>query len=391
MRSPVLCASVLLLAVLSKHRGAEGKYQRLADAVGTPCNQNLTSAKLDILVFVDVTSGTWHQRSAYMSLLHRQLSALHLLNSTDTGSCVRLYYFSSSYVYGYNATASYPDLFKQECLNYTTLSEALYNTSSYYSGNSGVYLYYAIKTASSIFAASPVAGKNQLAIFAVGNNMYDSIDTANLYANDLKNSGAGIMTISNADDSSSRIEVANVATPGQSFHIAERNLDANVYSSLTYFNCRCANGTKQFSVYNPATNHVDYYADCLTVQTTPKVSYFAEKDCEAQGGSLAAMTSAEKFTFIHQEIASRQLNLTDTPEYNVGLHRQQKDNSLVWYYYEKETIPLGNYANWAPNASNNSNSSYCGFVRLFGDGGQRFGMDLGSCNKKSPYVCQISA
>lgn len=74
--------------------------------------------------------------------------------------------------------------------------------------------------------------------------MYDSIDTANSYANDLKSSGAGIMTISNADDASSRMEVSNVATPGQSFHIAERKLDANVYNSLTYCEsrlllCRC--------------------------------------------------------------------------------------------------------------------------------------------------------
>jgi hypothetical protein len=358
--------------------------------VGTPCNQNLTSAKLDVLVFVDVTSNTWYQRSSYMALLHRQLSALQLTNSTDTGSCVRLYYLTSSYVYGYNATASYPDLYKQECLSYTTLSEALYNTTTYYTSNSGAYLYYAVKTASAVFATNPVAGKNQLAIFAVGNNMYDSIDTVNSYAKDLKDSGAGIMVISSADDASSRMEVANVATPGQSFHIAERKLDANVYNSLTYFNCRCPNNTQQLNVYNPATNHVDYYADCLALKPTPTVPYFAEKDCEAQGGSLAALTSADKFTFIHQEVVSPQLDLASTPEYNVGLHSLQKDNSLAWYYYEKENVPLGSYANWAPNASTGTNSSHCGYVRLYGDGGQRFGMDLRACNNKSPYVCQIS-
>jgi len=91
-----------------------------------------------------------------------------------------------------------------------------------------------------------------------------------------------------------------------------------------------------------------------------------------------------------EEIASRQLNLADTPEFNIGLHRMQKDSSLAWYYYGKETIPLGNYANWAPNASINSTNSYCSYVRLFGDEGQRFGMDLGACNTKNPYVCQIS-
>jgi len=55
------------------------------------------------------------------------------------------------------------------CLNYTTLAEALYKTNSIYNSNTGVYLYYALKTASYVFDSNPMAGKNKLALFASGN------------------------------------------------------------------------------------------------------------------------------------------------------------------------------------------------------------------------------
>ncbi|KAI1727051.1 lectin c-type domain-containing protein [Ditylenchus destructor] len=374
---------ILLILAAASFGCAQAKYERLANAVGTPCNQNLTSANLDILIFFDLTGST-ETKNLLQSSLQRQLSTLSFGNNTDgTGSCVRLYYYWQYSLIGYNGTTNTPSLYTQKCLTYEELTIALSNTTSITKSSSFTYLETNLRTAATIYDRWS-SNRQKVAIFTL---MKSTSITDQYYirkaSQSLKDAEIYVITISGTQDPLQNAMLSRAATSGQALSIYEDYFDDNLYTSFTNLLCNCPRNTTRLQVYNPVTNHYEAYGDCFKAIRKTEVSHFAEKQCESYGGSLVALTSPAKFNFIHEEVATPELG--STTEYIVGLRRSLKTKELVWYYYDKEEVPLGQYRKWVPE--NKNSTGYCGYVKIYGS--YQYGLDMGAYNKRASYICQI--
>jgi len=183
--------------------------------------------------------------------------------------------------------------------------------------------------------------------------------------------------------------LVNVTTPGQVYNILESNFDDRFYKALTYANCRCPADSLQFTAFNAKTGHIDYYADCFqTVLEKPRISFFAERECERRNGSLAALTSPTKFSFIKEHVKPI-VSSFSRQDFHIGLYRV-KNESLLWYYYQRHTYKLGKRHNALMISRTHSTSrSECGFVRR--QNGIWHSAGMAECSRKLPFICQLKA
>jgi len=356
----------------------DAKYENLANAVGTPCYNNLSDAKLDILVFIDITANA-QTRNLFQSAIQKLLSTLTLKNGTDgSGSCVRLYYYYGSDAYSYFGNTFYT----QECADYNNMTEGLKNISQLSAGYTYTYSVYPLYYSQNIYRKWE-SKRQKVILLTQGTNAYYDTDAGTSYADILKKDGVSIITILSSKYPRQQATLSRIATPGHSLNIYEDYFDDNLYTAFTNTLCSCPRNTTQLSVFDPTNNHVKNYGDCFKAKKDNKVTFYAERDCEAEGGSLAALTSQGKFDFVYENVVTSEFG--NVKEYNIGLHRSTKTKQLSWYYYDKEEISLSQYHKWAPE--NKNATGYCGYVKRFGD--FQYGLDVGACNRRAPYVCQI--
>uniref|UniRef100_A0A915DRJ7 Uncharacterized protein n=1 Tax=Ditylenchus dipsaci TaxID=166011 RepID=A0A915DRJ7_9BILA len=266
------------LFLISVLKSAQARYEFLGNAVGTPCSQNLSTAKLDILVFLDIT-GTYDIRAQIKSALQRQLSTLVL------GIILTLH------VLGF----------------FTTMTGAF----------------------TAIMLRCSEDGCYQ---FQHTNWLFRS-------------------------DAYEQAVASFAATPGQSLSIYEQYLKTIciLLLSMAY------------------ANALETLLNCVCLML--KLSTLSTM--ETREGVLVALTSPEKFNFVHEEVVAKELG--PKSEYIVGLHKSLKTKEFSWYYYDSEEVPLGQYRKWAPD--NHNDTGYTGYVKIFGK--FQYGLAMG------PYIKEL--
>ncbi|KAI1710718.1 lectin c-type domain-containing protein [Ditylenchus destructor] len=369
------------------------QFQLTSKEVGTSCAADLSSAQMDILLYVDVTANVDVLKESGRALLN-PLSGFKL-DGGQTGSCLRLYF------YHVNIWSSSER--EKECLTYEQVVKALNNVTAQH--HSDFYPDYnaIIRHAHKTFNVTKDTSKESKTLprpklmIATSDLFSYYLPTTEIYekATELKENGVFIASIKTGNEMKLEFQKAlvTVTTPGQVFNVFEPNFEDNLYNALTYANCRCPADSTQFTAFNPRTGHLDYFADCFQLVTEkPRISFFAERECERRKGSLASLNSPAKLAFLEENFAPQ--NILDSEDYHVGLH-QRRDESLVWYYYQRESYKLA--SNEAPLFRQEPTQSRadtvkreCGFVRRL-NGGKQFSVGLADCSRKLPFICQLRA
>ncbi|KAH7709430.1 CLEC-61.1 protein [Aphelenchoides avenae] len=339
----------------------------LVNAIGTPCSSDRTHAWLDVQFFFDINIGKAELNDLGFQLA-QSLASLTLGDKLPQASCFGLTAVDSN-----KLSDIYP---LKSCVDYGTLYSTLFSLGDTYSKAANTFFLNPVLDAAQANFASRPNKRPQLLIIASKKLSSASINvpTKNK-AKALRDKGVYIVTVDYGNN-----DLEGIATPGQAYSSIENNLDDSLANVFGYANCVCPKGRSQLTVVEPSTNHSVPYADCYEVQHEASPWMFAENACEANGGTLVALNSVEKFSFVEELVKSEKLPAGS--DYLIGLQRQ-RNNTLEWQYYDNQLLQVGHYP---PGLSS---TGYCGYVSQSIKGAPQ--IHLAACNRRAPYVCQYRA
>uniref|UniRef100_A0AC34RFH1 VWFA domain-containing protein n=1 Tax=Panagrolaimus sp. JU765 TaxID=591449 RepID=A0AC34RFH1_9BILA len=303
----------------------------LSNAIGSQCSTNTSNAWLDVVLLIDISNSlTKADLNAHISQLQGLFYYFTIGQNSNHSTRVSIILFASDVqvLYNFNDTT-----------NYNSLRNVLKSVVNYNRQNdTGGNVLAALQKAQNIFSTQSSYRARAIILSAAAYD-FDSYGNANEAAQDLKDDGIQIITISLDSRSGIPPQISNLSSPGFNYNSSETDFYSVIPLALTQINCFCPENTIQFKLYDDPTKRFTYYADCLTFYNIPTLPFLT--DCSP--GVITSVTSGKKLEFI----IDRTLQSGTYRNFTVGAF---KNNGWLWQNYNDTSYPLGNFPPIPANA-----------------------------------------